>query len=127
MNHSNARHDAVYGLPRVRKDVPPIVIDPQAADPGIKELHALGSGRNLAVEIARDRPGETFHERSPGSFVAVHQRFRVHKTAAAASLNRVARERERCTGKTDERKMARQIGPRLPDRFQYEVELSQLL
>ena len=63
---------------------------------------------------------------APGALVAVHQRLGVQVVAAAAPFDRVAGQRERRAGKADQRDVARQIGPRLADRLEDEVERAEL-
>ena len=46
----------------------------------------------------------------------------MQEVAARAALDRVAGERERRAGKTDQRDVCRQIGPRLADGFHHEVK-----
>src|SRR5207247_7362206 len=95
----------------------------EAADPGVEKLDALRAGGDLAVEVASDGAGKAFHERFPGSLVAVHQRLGVQKAAAGAALDGIAGEREWRTGKADERNMARRMGARLANGVEYEVEV----
>ena len=42
----------------VRQHELAIVVDAEAADPGVEELHRLGAGGDLGVEIDDDRAGE---------------------------------------------------------------------
>ena len=103
IDHRHTRDDAGDDLLDVRQDVSAIIVDAQAADPGIEQLDRLSAGGDLGVQVPRDGAGKPLHQRLPGTGVAIHQRLGVQVIAAGSPFDRVAGQRKRCSGKTDQR------------------------
>jgi hypothetical protein len=99
-----------------------VIVGRETTNPTVEELHSMGAGGDLRVQVAGDRPGKTAHQYRPGAAIAVHQRFGVQKIAAGASFNHVAGKREWRAGKADHRHPARQPGARQAHGFHHETE-----
>ena len=101
----------------VRQHVRAVVGGREAADPAVEELHGVGAGVDLRVEVGRDRAPEALHQRAPRARVAQHERLGARVEARAAALDQVGGEGEGRAGEADQRDRRRQRGPRPSDGF----------
>ena len=75
----------------------------QAAGPAIEDLHGLGAGGDLAIQIFADEFRQPFHQSLPRFRRAIKKFLGVHIVARAAAFDQVGRQGERRAGKADER------------------------
>ena len=87
----------------VRQHEQLVVERAQPADPGVEELHDLGAGGDLRLEVVDDDLGDDAHEAAERHRVLVHELLHVRVVARVAALDDVARQGERRAGEADER------------------------
>ena len=93
---------------RVRQHERPVVVGREHADPRVEDLHRLGAGGDLTVEIARGRVDEDAHEAAPALGLLVHESLGVEIVARGAALDDIRRHRERRARKADQRHLPAQ-------------------
>ena len=75
----------------------------QAATPGIEDLHRLGAGQDLAVEVAGNRLGQLVQQGVHRLRVFVEHRLGFAEVLRGAAFDHVGRQGPRASGETDQR------------------------
>ena len=101
--------DSLQHPARVRRGE--LVVVPRAEDagPGVEELDHVGAGVDLRRDVGGEALGEALEQRVPDLGLAVHQLLGGEEVAAAATLDEVARDRERRAAEADQRLLRGQL------------------
>ena len=105
---------------RVRHHEGAIVVGRQHADPRVEDLHSLGAGRDLGVEVARGCRDQDPHEAGPALGLLVHQPLGVEVITRRPALDDVGRDRERRAREADERHFSAERLLHSPHRLEHE-------
>ena len=87
-----------------------VIFRAERTGPRVENLHQVGPSFNLGHQINRHQVGQFRHQRVPTGRVVVHHRFGAAIIFAAATLNRVARQREGRTAEAKQRRFSGQRG-----------------
>src|ERR1044072_4814296 len=107
----------------VRLHVRAIIVRRQAADPAVEQLQRLRAGARLRGEIAADNLRKPAHEPVPCVGLLIHESLRLGERATRSTFDRVAGERERRAGETDQRDCFRQLATGELDPLEHEREI----
>ena len=122
MDYRHPRRQVGNHRLRVRQHKRPVVCGRQRTDPAIEQLHDLGPGSNLTVEVPHQVAAEAGHQRMPGCRLGIHKRFGAHIIARRSPFQHVRRQRERCSGKANQRHMRFELRPRHGDGLEHKGE-----
>ena len=94
-----------------------VVLRAERAGPRVEQLQRRGPGIQLGPQRVDRQVGQCVHQVEPERLVGVHQGLGAHVGARRATLEQVARHRERGAGERDERHG--QLGDQVADRLQH--------